>query len=121
MIHHSVKPGPLQAIMSAYNENNLFQPRPGIDFSLFPSPFIPSMSLPQNGAFLFNKGLTPPVLRSPFESGFCGNPADILPQKKMVEVEDNEPDDPKVELENKELWQEFHRRGTEMVITKTGR
>ena len=30
-------------------------------------------------------------------------------------------DDPKVELESKELWDRFHEYGTEMVITKTGR
>ncbi len=30
-------------------------------------------------------------------------------------------DDPKVELESKELWDQFHENGTEMVITKTGR
>lgn len=32
-----------------------------------------------------------------------------------------EPDDPKAELDNKELWDQFHHIGTEMVITKTGR
>ena len=30
-------------------------------------------------------------------------------------------DDPKVELEGKELWDRFHELGTEMVITKSGR
>ncbi|XP_061162216.1 T-box transcription factor TBX2-B-like [Saccostrea echinata] len=30
-------------------------------------------------------------------------------------------DDPKVELEGKELWDQFHKIGTEMVITKSGR
>jgi hypothetical protein len=30
-------------------------------------------------------------------------------------------DDPKVELESKELWTSFHEHGTEMVITKSGR
>lgn len=30
-------------------------------------------------------------------------------------------DDPKVELDAKELWDEFHGFGTEMVITKSGR
>jgi hypothetical protein len=38
------------------------------------------------------------------------------------EIDENlEPDDPKVELVDKSLWDEFHRNGTEMVITKTGR
>ena len=30
-------------------------------------------------------------------------------------------DDPKVELEGKDLWKNFHEIGTEMVITKSGR
>lgn len=30
-------------------------------------------------------------------------------------------DDPKVELESKELWDKFYKLGTEMVITKSGR
>ena len=35
--------------------------------------------------------------------------------------EDNVQDDPKVTLEHKELWAQFHKHGTEMVITKSGR
>ena len=36
--------------------------------------------------------------------------------------DDNEVnDDPKVILEAKELWEQFHDIGTEMVITKSGR
>ena len=35
--------------------------------------------------------------------------------------DDDVQDDPKVELESKELWQQFHSKGTEMVITKSGR
>lgn len=35
--------------------------------------------------------------------------------------EDGITDDPKVELEGKELWDTFHQFGCEMVITKSGR
>ncbi len=35
--------------------------------------------------------------------------------------DDGVKDDPKVELEGKELWEQFHSRETEMVITKSGR
>ena len=35
--------------------------------------------------------------------------------------DDDVKDDPKVTLEGKELWTNFNRLGTEMVITKTGR
>ena len=38
-----------------------------------------------------------------------------------TENEPAEPDDPKAELDNKDLWDQFHHIGTEMVITKTGR
>merc|ERR1712136_242684 len=38
-----------------------------------------------------------------------------------INEENQEPDDPKAELENKNLWDQFHQIGTEMVITKTGR
>jgi len=38
-----------------------------------------------------------------------------------INEENQEPDDPKAELENKNLWSQFHQIGTEMVITKTGR
>jgi hypothetical protein len=39
----------------------------------------------------------------------------------MVNEDDNVKDDPKVTLEHKELWEQFHKYGTEMVITKSGR
>jgi hypothetical protein len=38
-----------------------------------------------------------------------------------MEPEPEVNDDPKVELEGVELWEQFHRFGTEMVITKSGR
>ena len=40
---------------------------------------------------------------------------------KTLEPEEEVEDDPKVHLEAKELWEQFHKRGTEMVITKSGR
>ncbi|CAG5091361.1 Oidioi.mRNA.OKI2018_I69.PAR.g13003.t1.cds [Oikopleura dioica] len=48
-----------------------------------------------------------------------------IPKKKEEKKPDNDdddgPDNPKVTLENMELWDSFHQFGTEMVITKTGR
>jgi hypothetical protein len=41
--------------------------------------------------------------------------------QEEINEENQEPDDPVVELENKDLWTQFHQIGTEMVITKTGR
>ncbi|XP_021514095.2 T-box transcription factor TBX2 [Meriones unguiculatus] len=40
---------------------------------------------------------------------------------KSLEPDDEVEDDPKVTLEAKELWDQFHKLGTEMVITKSGR
>lgn len=39
---------------------------------------------------------------------------------RRLEPEDVE-DEPKVTLEAKDLWDQFHKSGTEMVITKSGR
>ena len=41
--------------------------------------------------------------------------------KKEEPNDDEGPDAPIVELENFQLWSDFHQFGTEMVITKTGR
>ncbi|XP_057676114.1 T-box transcription factor TBX2b-like [Corythoichthys intestinalis] len=40
---------------------------------------------------------------------------------KNLQPADGLCDDPKVSLESQELWNEFHKMGTEMVITKSGR
>ncbi|XP_068187333.1 T-box transcription factor TBX3-like [Antennarius striatus] len=40
---------------------------------------------------------------------------------KILEPEKRLDDDPKVTLDSQDLWSEFHERGTEMVITKSGR
>ncbi|XP_040908411.1 T-box transcription factor TBX2b-like [Toxotes jaculatrix] len=40
---------------------------------------------------------------------------------KSLQPEEGLDDDPKVTLESKNLWNEFHKMGTEMVITKSGR
>lgn len=41
--------------------------------------------------------------------------------KGFESAEEEAEDDPKVTLEAKELWDQFHKIGTEMVITKSGR
>ncbi|XP_068457140.1 T-box transcription factor TBX2b-like [Clinocottus analis] len=40
---------------------------------------------------------------------------------KSLQTEEGLDDDPKVTLDSKKLWNEFHNMGTEMVITKSGR
>lgn len=45
----------------------------------------------------------------------------MRPMRTMQPEDDGVVDDPKVTLEGKELWEKFHKLGTEMVITKSGR
>lgn len=45
----------------------------------------------------------------------------IRPIRTLQSEEDGVVDDPKVTLEGKDLWTKFHKLGTEMVITKSGR
>lgn len=40
---------------------------------------------------------------------------------KSLQSEEELDDDPKVTLDSRNLWNEFHKMGTEMVITKSGR
>ncbi|VDN03349.1 unnamed protein product [Thelazia callipaeda] len=40
---------------------------------------------------------------------------------RIPEIDDGIIDDPKVELDDKNLWDQFCNCGTEMVITKSGR
>ncbi|XP_050544922.1 optomotor-blind protein-like isoform X4 [Daktulosphaira vitifoliae] len=48
------------------------------------------------------------------------HPAAALPRSVRPD-DDGVVDDPKVTLEGKDLWEKFHKLGTEMVITKSGR
>jgi len=48
-------------------------------------------------------------------------PFGAFPPRPPPPEDDNVQDDPKVTLEAKELWEQFNKFGTEMVITKTGR
>ncbi|KAK7588093.1 hypothetical protein V9T40_005338 [Parthenolecanium corni] len=50
------------------------------------------------------------------------HPGLMRPLRPPVQQEDDGVvDDPKVTLEGKDLWEKFHKLGTEMVITKSGR
>lgn len=92
-------------------------------------PFFPALALPPNGAAALSLpgALAKPIMDQlvgaadtgmPFSS--LGPQAHLRPLKTM-EPEEEVDDDPKVHLEAKELWDQFHKRGTEMVITKSGR
>lgn len=67
--------------------------------------------------------LRPPIPPGMLSSPLAGHPL-AGPHGHLVPPppdEDGVVDDPKVTLEGKELWEKFHKLGTEMVITKSGR
>uniref|UniRef100_UPI004038B124 T-box transcription factor TBX3 n=1 Tax=Callospermophilus lateralis TaxID=76772 RepID=UPI004038B124 len=93
-------------------------------------PFFPGLTLPPNGAAALSLpgALAKPIMDQLVGAAETGIPFSSLgPQAhlrplKTIEPEEAVEDDPKVHLEAKELWDQFHKRGTtEMVITKSGR
>ncbi|XP_070573081.1 T-box transcription factor TBX2b-like [Ptychodera flava] len=84
--------------------------------------FLPTQALP-NGTGLATLPMFP-KLGDPR----CHYAPDLLsvhqPGLRPVRAVENQPDEDEniqVNLDTKELWEEFHKRGTEMVITKSGR
>ncbi len=72
----------------------------------------------------FPPGLMPGA--NPFFPGRFPGADDYFGQANQVPPggppeDDGVVDDPKVELDSKDLWESFHNFGTEMVITKSGR
>ncbi|KAJ3604949.1 hypothetical protein NHX12_027000 [Muraenolepis orangiensis] len=104
-----------------------------------PPHFFPGLALPHGGSLSLQPGgLGKPLmdqLLGAAESGLhfsslqghqaaaaaAAAAAAHLRPLKSLEPEEEVEDDPKVHLEAKELWELFHKRGTEMVITKSGR
>ncbi|XP_072271428.1 T-box transcription factor TBX3 [Pyxicephalus adspersus] len=93
-------------------------------------PFFPALALPPNGAALSLPGaLAKPIMDQLVGAAETGIPfsslghqaASHLRPLKTLEPEEEVEDDPKVHLEAKDLWEQFHKKGTEMVITKSGR
>ncbi|XP_051934872.1 T-box transcription factor TBX2b [Hippocampus zosterae] len=84
--------------------------------SFFPALSLPpgalSKSISEHGLAGTETGLHPALSH---------HPAAQLRSLKTLEPEEEVDDDPKVTLEAKDLWDQFHKLGTEMVITKSGR
>ncbi|KAJ8346888.1 hypothetical protein SKAU_G00282890 [Synaphobranchus kaupii] len=111
-----------------------FLPHRGTDFAMsamlgHQSPFFPALALPPNGSLSLPGALGKPIMDQlmgaaestlHFSLGHPAAAAHFRPLKSL-EPEEEVEDDPKVHLEAKELWEQFHKRGTEMVITKSGR
>ncbi|XP_063752828.1 T-box transcription factor TBX3-like [Eleginops maclovinus] len=79
--------------------------------SLFSALALASRSSTDPG---LDTGAAPMTLQSPPEQIVC-RPPEILEEGGLTE------DEAKVYLEAKNLWKQFHKFGTEMVITKSGR
>jgi hypothetical protein len=99
---------------SSSNSNSMafsspFLPRPDLGYGGFPG-------LGPTNSFATPYGYPGLFPRLPF-GAFPPRP----PPPSATNEDDNVQDDPKVTLEHKELWEQFHKYGTEMVITKTGR
>ncbi|XP_068766331.1 T-box transcription factor TBX2 [Struthio camelus] len=86
--------------------------------------FFPALALPPAA---LAKPMPDPSLAGAAEAGLHvsalghHHQAAHLRSLKSLEPEEEVEDDPKVTLEAKELWDQFHKLGTEMVITKSGR
>ena len=96
------RPSDYSALLQQHYLQGMTMPNPtGLPASLLPK-------LPQSMA---RTPLTPGDLMHPF------HPRPL----RVMEPESDAQDDPKVEIESKDLWEQFHTFGTEMVITKSGR
>ncbi|XP_034088696.1 T-box transcription factor TBX2b isoform X1 [Gymnodraco acuticeps] len=84
--------------------------------------FFPALSLPPG---ILTKPMTDHGLSGAAEAALhpalSHHQAAHLRSMKSLEPEEEVDDDPKVTLEAKDLWDQFHKVGTEMVITKSGR
>ncbi|CAI5794824.1 T-box transcription factor TBX2 [Podarcis lilfordi] len=86
--------------------------------------FFPALALPPAA---LTKPLQDPSLAGAAEASLHvsalghHHQAAHLRSLKSLEPEEEVEDDPKVTLEAKDLWDQFHKLGTEMVITKSGR
>ncbi|NXG56990.1 TBX2B factor, partial [Hemiprocne comata] len=86
--------------------------------------FFPALALPPAA---LAKPMPDPGLAGAAEAGLHvsalghHHQAAHLRSLKSLEPEEEVEDAPKVTLEAKELWDQFHKLGTEMVITKSGR
>ena len=104
------------------HQNYFNQLNPQFNSQLFQSQLNARLGI--NGGSIEKPGLGASHMGSGMNNPLLGSgPGKIEPvdDKKMDNGDDEGPDNPCVELENFQLWNDFHQFGTEMVITKTGR
>ena len=124
--------------MTSFNPFVLQRPSDYRLSSLLASPFLPTATGPfqrhANAVSRSPLSTFPPGISSTTNGRLPFAPADVLlpfgiPRGAGLRsidptdqaIESDVQDDPKVELESKELWEKFHSMETEMVITKSGR
>ena len=102
------RPGalPLSAFLNAAQPSFF----PGLAFPDVASLSVPLPEHPASDAGLMRAAL-----------GRQHQPVTLPRTLKSLQTEEELEDDPKVTLDANHLWTEFHKMGTEMVITKSGR
>lgn len=98
--------------------------RPADYSSLFAQQsYLPGMTIQPPGfaGSVLPKLQQPGTTRSHLTPGDLLHPLHQRPIRSLEPPEAEVQDDPKVDLEGKNLWEKFHEIGTEMVITKSGR
>ncbi|XP_078535938.1 T-box transcription factor TBX2 isoform X1 [Lissotriton helveticus] len=112
---HAAPPRPADFPMSAF----LAAAQP----SFFPGLALPPSALGKADGGLSEAGLhaVSSALGHHQQQQQAAAAAAHLRSLKSLEPDEEVDDDPKVTLEAKELWDQFHKLGTEMVITKSGR
>ncbi|XP_050679726.1 T-box transcription factor TBX3-like isoform X3 [Leptidea sinapis] len=88
--------------------------------------FHPLLPRPDYSVSALLAGLPPPPYLPAALAAALAAPCPLLkppppPYAPLPPDDDGVVDDPKVTLEGKDLWEKFHKLGTEMVITKSGR
>ncbi|XP_041455869.1 T-box transcription factor TBX3-like isoform X2 [Lytechinus variegatus] len=117
--HHTMAYAPiLPPRLSDFSVNSLLTPP-----QFFPGMFRGQACLPGAGlpGFPLPKFGEHPAGYSPHDLLAAHAHRSALGPLHPMETQSDDSDDPQVTLESKELWEKFHKRGTEMVITKSGR
>jgi len=113
--------GPNPDLAMAYNP--FLMHRPTDYTSLLQQHYLAGLTIPTPGTFPASilPKLQQTVARSPMTPGDLLHPLHPRSIRSMEPPEPDVQDDPKVELDGKDMWEQFHEIGTEMVITKSGR
>lgn len=99
-------------------------PHPGYPFTpvgCYPGTLIPKLPPPPGHPYTTAEDVVLAAAAAAASHHHHHHPAMVRPLRAIQPEDDGVVDDPKVTLEGKDLWEKFHKLGTEMVITKSGR